>query len=281
MILYGKPLANNIYKDLKSKISSLKAKDIIPALAIILVGNNPESVSYVKQKLQKCLKLGIRAQLLKFKDNDTYHELQQKILSLNNNKDVHGIIIQLPLPPHLARKNLPHLVSPRKDVDGFHPQSVFVSPISEAVLALTKEASGFKKQADFISWLKNKNIVVVGKGPTGGEPIINSLKRMKINPKLIDSKTLNPQSVIGRADIIVTAAGKPNLIQGKFIKQGSILVSIGIAKIGTKLYGDYDEEDVSSKAGSYTPTPGGVGPLLVAYLLRNVVAAAQKNSEKL
>lgn len=265
MKINGKQISEQILKDLKKRVGKLAKKNITPCLAIILIGNDPASKMYVKQKILTAEKIGIKTSLFQYPSSVSMEDLFEHLNDLNHLSTVHGIIVQQPLPPHLSLDNITNAIDPKKDVDGFHAQSKFQPPISLTVLEILK----------FVP-LKNKKIVVVGKGKTGGKPIIKTFKEMGINPIVIDSKTENPENLTKNSDIIISAVGEPNIIKPDMIKKGIILISIGLQKGSDgKLHGDYEEDEIKNIASFYTPTPGGVGPVNVAMLLENLVVSAE------
>jgi methylenetetrahydrofolate dehydrogenase (NADP+)/methenyltetrahydrofolate cyclohydrolase len=272
----GRTIAQNIFKDLKKQIASLASKHIKPHLAIILVGNDPASEAYVRQKKIKGEEIGIRVSIYHYKQDISTVKLAQTIQRLNKDNKVHGIIIQQPLPSHIDMQKLVLATDPAKDVDGFHPQSTFTPPIAEAVITILKNIQ--KLQLEGVSlneWMRNKKIIVIGKGETGGAPVIKMLKKIDVNPIIIDSSTLNPERITQEADIIISCVGKANIITKDNIKPGVILISIGMFRgEDGKLHGDYEEQEVKGIASYYTPVPGGVGPVNVAMLLKNVLLAA-------
>ncbi|MBI2613156.1 MAG: bifunctional 5,10-methylenetetrahydrofolate dehydrogenase/5,10-methenyltetrahydrofolate cyclohydrolase [Candidatus Levybacteria bacterium] len=275
MKIDGRKIAEKILEELKIKVKKLQKKNIVPNLAIILIGNDTASLAYVNQKKLKAKQIGVKTTIVNLESRIQNSELNEILKNLNNDNAVNGIIVQRPVPQAINTEKLDKIIDPKKDVDGFHPKSKFEPPIALAVLKILEKIyeGGFKK------WLKNKKIAVIGKGETGGKPIINSFKKMGINPIVIDSKTENPQNLTKTADIIISAVGKPQVIKPEMIKKGATLISVGLHK-GTdgKLHGDYDEEKIKNVASFYTPTPGGVGPINVAYLLKNVVTACENLS---
>lgn len=264
MKIDGKQIAANILGDLKLRVQAL---NIVPHLAIILVGNDPASLAYVNQKKLKGEEIGAKINIKHISSNTSQESLLSTIKQLNNDNNVHAIIVQEPLPLYINLKKITEAIDPKKDVDGFHPKSKFKSPIFMAVLTLLKQINLTPQE---------KRIVIIGKGETGGKPIINGLKKMGIKPFIIDSKTPNPSSKTQNADIIISAVGKSNIVKPEMIKKGVILVSIGLHKgEDAKLHGDYNEEEIKDKASFYTPTPGGVGPVNVAMLLKNLLIACE------
>ncbi|MEK7534573.1 MAG: bifunctional 5,10-methylenetetrahydrofolate dehydrogenase/5,10-methenyltetrahydrofolate cyclohydrolase [Patescibacteria group bacterium] len=283
MKIDGRKIAEKILEELKLKIQKLNA---IPHLAIILIGNDPASKTYVKQKILTAEKIGIKTSLFQYPSSVSMKDLFEHLNDLNHLNTVHGIIVQQPLPPHLNLENIMHAIDPRKDVDGFHPNSKFQSPIALAVFKILGVIRATPRmvarqrprllRGGFKKWLNSQKIVVIGKGETGGKPIINMLKQMGIEPVVIDSKTKNPEQLTKKADIIISAVGKPNAIKPEMIKKGVILIGVGLHKGNDgKLHGDYEEEKIKNIASFYTPIPGGVGPVNVAMLLENLVTAAE------
>lgn len=269
MKIDGKQIANKILKDLKLKVIKLQEENISPKLAIILVGKDPASTAYVRQKQLKAESVGIKTTTVHLSDKISQENLLGTIRQFNNDNDIHGIIVQQPLPQNVNLNSITNAIDPKKDVDGFHPDSHFQMPIAMAVFRILEELRIKIKD------LRNKNIVIVGKGETGGKPIINSLQKLKIKPFVIDSKTQNSLSLMKNAEIIISAVGKSDVVKEKMIKNGVILINVGLHKGNDgKLYGDYNENEIKKTASFYTPTPGGVGPVNVACLLKNLIESA-------
>lgn len=259
----GKVIAEEILNRLKRQV-----KTSSPTLAIILVGNDPASKSYVEQKILKAKSIGVKVIVKQFVQQVSEKELLSTIEQFNNNSNIAGIIVQRPLPVHIDTAIIDKAVDPKKDVDGFSPNSKFDPPLAAAVLKILEYVHK-------LSTLQTKKVVVIGKGETGGGPIITALTKLGIKPIVTDSKTTNPKNITKTADIIISAVGKEKIITGDAIKKGVVLISIGLSKnAGGKLVGDYDEDDIKNKALFYTPTPGGVGPVNVACLLENLVKAS-------
>ena len=284
MRLSGKKISEKLYGALKKRVEKLNKNNIIPHLVVILVGENPASVAYVRQKVKNGEEIGAKVTVLNYKTDVTTEELEEKVKLLNIDPFVHGILIQRPLPEQIDIEKLEKITDPQKDIDGFHPDSSYTLPLPLAVVKILEEvyelqtkrsASGFK------AWLKKKNIALLGKGPTGGGPIISYLKTLDVIPYLIDSKTKNPDSILKKADIVISAVGRENTIKAKNLKKGVILISVGINRNAqNKLHGDYDEETIQDIASYYTPTPGGVGPVNVAMLWENLLTATERQTSK-
>ncbi len=265
MKIDGKLIAQKIFEDLTIRVKKLQKKNIAPHLAIILVGEDPASQAYVKRKELKAEEIGAKTTTYNLKSEIQNSELEKLINKLNKDDLIHGIIVQQPLPLHIDIEKITQAIDPEKDVDGFHKNSKFQPPIAKAVLEILKP---------YLT--KSKKVVVIGKGETGGKPITESMKRIGIDPIIIDSKTNNPKALTKTADIIISAVGKSNVIKANMIKKGALLISIGMHKgSDDKLHGDYEENQIKEIASFYTPTPGGVGPANVAMLLKNVVKSAE------
>lgn len=285
----GKQIASKVLEDLKTRVKILREKKVVPHLAIILIGDDTASKIYIKQKIITAEKIGIKTSLFQYTNSISAKELLERLNDLNHLSSVHGIIIQRPIPTVINAEKLNKAINPEKDVDGFHPKSKFQPPIALAVIKILEELFVAPRmvarqrprllRGEFQNWLKSKKIVVVGKGETGGKPVTEMFKKMHIQPEIIDTKILNVENITKKADIIISAVGKPNIVKPDMIKKGVILISIGLHK-GTdgRLHGDYDEERIKHKASFYTPTPGGVGPVNVAMLLQNLIIATESLS---
>lgn len=278
MIIDGREIARKILDGLEVRVQKLKEKGIIPTLAIILVGDNPESISYVGQKELKATKIGIEVVVKRLKENISKSEILSLIQKLNKDPKIHGIIVQRPV-KGISSQTLDEAVLPEKDVDGFNPKTKFDFPIGKAVLRnLEYVYSSNKNRNRFVDFLRRSQIVLIGKGQTGGYPIIRTFEKLQVPFNIIDTKTSNPEFLLKNADIVISAVGKPKIVKTGALKKGVILISVGLSKgKDGKMRGDYDEEKIKDIiSSSYTPTPGGVGPVNVACLLENLVIAAEK-----
>ncbi len=284
MLLDGRTVANFILEDLADRVHILVGTEgFAPHMAVVRVGDNPETTSYVLQKEKKAKEIGALVSVYNHPENITQEKLQATIDFLKNDPSVHGIILQLPIPKNLNEQALIASIPPEKDIDGFTPNSPFTVPIASAIMKLLeipmiKET--IKTGDSFNDWLKSKQIVVMGKGTTGGLPIIVELRKRGAAPLIIDSQTKNPEDLTKKADIIITAVGKRGVLTKNMIKKDVILLNVGMTRgDDEKFYGDYSEEDVKDIAGWYTPTPGGVGPVNVACLMENLVVAAENKAK--
>jgi len=295
MKIDGKAIASELFQNLQKNVAQLKEKKILPHIAIILVGDNPASVAYVKRKQLKAQELGAKATIINYELSITNEELLRAIEQLNNDSNVHGIIIQRPLPQHIDTEKINQAVIPSKDIDAFHKDTPFDMPLAKAALLLlenvyTHRHSGERSDSrikngswtsqdddkTFQDWLQSKHIVVMGKGETGGGPIITLLSKYGINPTVIDSKTKNASSLTKQADVIISAVGKTEVLKPAMLKKGVVLISVGQHKQADgKFHGDYEEDEIKDIASYYSPTPGGVGPVNVICLLENLLKAAE------
>lgn len=320
MRLSGRDIAQKIYKELEERVAQLKKKKIIPHLVVLLVGENPASVAYVRQKQKNGEEIGAKVTVLNYKTDVTTAELEEKVKLLNEDPYVHGILIQRPLPDQIDIEKLELTTDPKKDVDGFHPESPYTLPLPLSVMKILEEVyklqlergvtevegsqaarsslkrknhntkaslerarlgGNFWQDPEPNKWLRSQDIALLGKGPTGGGPIIAYLKKLNVEPNLIDSKTKNPEKILKQADIVISAVGRENTIKPETLKKGVILISVGINRNKeNKLHGDYDEEVIQNIASYYTPTPGGVGPVNVAMLMENLLTATEKQTGK-
>lgn len=260
MVLDGKKLSKQILNNVRNNIKKYKLK---PTLAVILIGKKQESVVYVNLKQKAAQRIGIKFQKYVFDNTVEQEKITILIKQLNNNKNIQGIIVQLPLPKHLDTDCIIKTIAPEKDVDGFHNKSHFLSPTHQGIVHLLKAT----KQG-----LKNKNAIIVNKNPVFYSPLILHLKQRDINVSI----KAQPTQALKNADIIISALGKPYCIKPEMVKKNAIVIDVGYSRIKNKPSGDVDLS-VKKKASYLSPVPGGVGPLTVAYLLRNVYLSAKRS----
>lgn len=275
MRINGRAIAQKLLDRLRKEI---KTFDATPAIAVIVVGEEPVWQAYVRQKLLKGEEIGAKVIVSRHPANISHQKLLKIVQDFNNDQNVHGIIVQRPLPSQINRQALSLTISPKKDVDGFHSESLYPMPVAEAVMRILEEVYkiGVGGAESFNNWLHSNSIVVIGKGETAGQPVINALQKLGIIPNVIDSRTHNPEFITKDADIIISCVGKPEMIKPEALKKGVILIGVGLYKdVAGKLHTDYDEEKIKDIAAFYTPAPGGVGPVNVACLLENLVNAAK------
>ncbi len=281
MKIDGVALAGSIYKELTPQVAALKTKGIVPALGVILVGDNPNSILFIKQKQKAAERIGAKLILKQFPPNLRPEILQSTIQQFNNDSFIHGIIVQRPLPPELGdMSKILDTISPMKDVDGFLPNSPFVPPVAQAVLAILNVVFEHEKpnitETSFNSWLEDQCSVVIGRGETAGRPIAKVLAERGCTISIIHSKTPNPKEITRRATIIVSCVGKERVVTPDMVTSKAILIGVGMhTNPSGKLAGDFDEEEMKNAVTYYTPTPGGVGPINVAHLMKNLIDACK------
>jgi methylenetetrahydrofolate dehydrogenase (NADP+) / methenyltetrahydrofolate cyclohydrolase len=278
MRIDGKVVAAEIIQNLESQVSELKKKNITPKIAIVTLGSGAAWQTYVNQKIKLAKNLGIDAELINLSD-PTEATLLETLNRLNADNSVHGVIIQRPFPANIHNDVMINAVAAEKDIDGFRADSPYEVPawlvVWHIIQFVHKETS---PQTDLFDWLKLRKIVIIGKGATAGKPTADSLKRFGLNPIVIDSSTKNVSSILKSADIIVGAVGK-KVIQPENLKKGVVLIGIGLHRgEDGKLHGDYDDEEIDQIASFYTPSPGGVGPINLAYLFQNLIKASENSS---
>lgn len=273
MEISGKELAKTVKEELKQDVEKLSQKGITPHLAIITLGDEGAWATYVRQKLRVAQSLGITTTHYNL-DKADQHTLLELINKLNADPLTHGIIVQRPLPSYIDRQAITSAIDIQKDVDGFQDNSLFEGPVFMAVEGVLEEAARQQNQS-LTDFLKDKTVVVAGKGETAGMPSIRGLqKKYHLDPIVVDHETSDPNSTFQHADIIISAVGK-NIISPANIKNRVVLIGIGLRVEEGKAKGDYDDEKVKTIASFYTPTPGGIGPLNLAYLFKNLIKATQ------
>lgn len=270
----GKALAREIEKDLSTSIANWEQK---PGLAVVRVGDDPASIVYIRHKQKACERVGIYSEVHELPESARYEEVAQTLESLNQSPKIHGILLQLPLPSGLDSNRLLQLISPQKDVDGFHPYNLgcLMSGIP-GILPCTPAGIMQMLQAHSVE-LEGKKAVVVGRSNIVGKPIAQLLTAANATVTLCHSRTVNLKQHTQTADIIIAAVGRPKFITGDMVKEGAVLIDVGINRLEGKLVGDIDFDTAAPKASLITPVPGGVGPMTVAMLLKNTVEAAQRS----
>ncbi len=271
-IIDGKKISAQIKEELKEKVALMKEQGIAVTLAVIQVGNDPASSVYVGNKKKACEYIGIRSLSYELAEETKEEELLSLIAELNERNDVNGILVQLPLPKHISEEKVLDSISPLKDVDGFHPQNVgalcigkpgFVSCTPAGIIQLLKR-SGIE--------IAGKECVVIGRSNIVGKPMALLLLRENGTVTIAHSKTASLKEVTKKADILVAAVGKPRMITEDYVKEGAVVIDVGIHRNeNNKLCGDVDYESVAPKCSAITPVPGGVGPMTIAMLMHNCV----------
>lgn len=276
-IIDGKAIAQKIRGQLKDEVGFLDRRGIKPGLAVVLVGDNPASLVYVKAKGKACEDIGINSFQYNLHKDIAQEELLWQISALNKNPKVHGILVQLPLPKHLDEELVLEAISPEKDADGFHPVNVGRLVIGKPLFQPCTPFGIIKLLEDTGVELAGKKAVVVGRSNIVGKPIAMMLLQKNATVTICHSKTANLQEEIKGADVLIAAVGRPNMIKGDWIKQGAVVIDVGINRLDNgKLAGDVEFESASKRASFITPVPGGVGPMTIAMLMYNTVEAAKK-----
>ena len=291
-IINGKEIAQNLRNELKHEITRIKEKhNKVPGLAVVQVGNVAASSVYVKAKTKNAKEVGIEVFDYHFEDSISQNDLLQIINKLNNQSNVNGILVQLPLPKNINEQIILDSIHPDKDADGFHPLNVGKLSIASnndnnLIIPCTPYGCLIMLKGLDIE-LSGKNAVVIGRSNIVGKPMAQLLLKESCTVTIAHSKTLNLASVCKQADILVAAVGKPKMIKGDWIKNDAIVIDVGInriqyeqnGEIKTKLIGDVDYDEVEKKASAITPVPGGVGPMTIACLLRNTTIAFKNSIE--
>ena len=287
MLIDGKEISKLVYKDIVNEINLITKKiQRPPSLNIILIGDNPSSITYVNNKLKKCNEIGIRGNLIKKPKNIDEQSVLNIINELNHDEKVDGIILQLPIPNHLNERILIEKISPLKDVDGLTATNIGLLSIGKPrfIPATAYGIMEILKKESIIS--EGKNIVVIGRSNIVGKPLVALLSGKDENATVTvcHSKTINLRQHTMNADVIIVAVGKPNILDGSMIKDGAIVIDVGINRVenkknlkGFSIVGDVEFNSISKKASSITPVPGGVGPMTIAMLMKNVCEAAKLN----
>lgn len=277
-IIDGKALAQKIRGNLKNEVEELKKEGIKPKLAVIMVGEDKASKIYVKNKSKACEEIGIEYDEYLLKSETTMDELLDLIHNLNNDDNIHGILLQSPLPKHLDIDVAFREISPDKDVDGFNPVNVGKLCLNQDGFISCTPYGVVKMLDEYKIPTEGANTVIIGRSNIVGKPLVQCLLNKNATVTVCHSKTKDIEKITQKADIVIAALGKPNFIKENMIKKGSVVIDVGINRLDNgKIVGDIDYENVESKASYITPVPGGVGPMTVAMLMSNVVKAAKKN----
>ncbi len=276
-IIDGKLVSKAVREEIKDEVEALKSEyNLTPGLAVILVGENPASCVYVRNKHRACTELGMNSYVINLPEATTEDELLSKIEELNADESVHGILVQLPLPKHINEDNVINAISKDKDVDGFHPYNVGKMMCGDPTF-LPCTPYGIMKLLEYYNVdISGKECVVIGRSNIVGKPISTLLLSASGTVTTCHSRTKNLSEVTKRADILVVAIGKSNFVTADMVKEGAVVIDVGINRgEDGKLYGDVDFENVAPLASKITPVPGGVGPMTITMLLKNTVKAAK------
>ena len=282
-IIDGKAMAEKLCDDLREDVAELQKAGIKPSIAVVLVGEDPASQVYVRNKVRRCEQLGIHSIEHRLDENLSEPDLLDLISQLNDDPSVHGVLVQLPLPKQINEKAVINTISPSKDVDGFHTENVGALSIGNNVLTPCTPLGSLMMLNSQLGDLSGMHAVVVGRSNIVGKPMSALLLNNNCTVTIVHSRTKNIESICRQADILIAAVGIPRLINSEWVKPGAVVIDVGINRIEedgrSKLVGDVDFDDVLNVSKAITPVPGGVGPMTIACLMHNtVVAARQQNN---
>lgn len=289
-ILSGKELAEKMRQEMKVEVSELKEKhNIVPGLAVVLIGDDPASMSYVRGKERACEKVGVISRGYKFDVDYPEEQLLTLIKELNKKPEIHGILVQLPLPDHINEEKVIYTIDPEKDVDGFHPVSTGKMMIgAPCFLPCTPHGIQQLLIRNDIE-ISGKHVVIVGRSNIVGKPLAMILVQKKPGANatvtICHTRTRDIPAITKTADILVAAVGRPHTVTADMVKEGVVVIDVGVNRIedktkkkGYRLIGDVDFEEVSNKASAITPVPGGVGPMTITMLLQNTILSAKRHA---
>jgi methylenetetrahydrofolate dehydrogenase (NADP+)/methenyltetrahydrofolate cyclohydrolase len=282
IVIDGKMISKEIKEKIRKEAEALKSQGVVPGLAAVLVGENPASVIYVRNKRNACEESGIYSEGHYLPESVTQPDLMNLVDRLNKDPKIHGILVQLPLPKHLSSDLVLNSLSPFKDVDGLHPYNIGKLMMGDPIFVPCTPA-GVMAMLDYhrIS-IEGKMAVVVGRSNLVGKPVAMLLMHRNATVTVCHSRTQNLSEVCRRADILVAAIGKAHFVTGEMIKEGAAVIDVGINRLGDgRLVGDVDYEAAAKRAGWITPVPGGVGPMTIAMLLQNTLLSAKRTTGKM
>lgn len=281
-VISGKALAENLRKDIGRKVCILKeSQGITPGLSVILVGEDPASEVYVRNKGKATIEAGMKSDTYNLPNTASHEEVLEKVVSLNNDPTVHGILVQLPLPEQIESDDILNSINPDKDVDGFHTLNVGLLNSGQDAMVPCTPVGCMLMLKDVVGDLTGKHAIVVGRSNIVGKPMAALLLRENCTVTIAHSRTKDLEKECKRADIIIAAVGRARMVRGSWIKPGAVVIDVGINRIkdnttksGTRLVGDVHYDEAIAVAGAITPVPGGVGPMTIACLLKNTLTAA-------
>ena len=285
-IISGPEVSGEIYGELRQRIEKLKSEGTVPGLAVILVGDDPASQVYVRNKGRKCEELGMHSETIVLPKETTEKELLQRIDALNKDESIHGFLVQLPLPKHIDEDKVIEAIDPSKDVDGFHPVNVGRMLIGKPGFLPATPAGVQQMLLRSGVETAGKHVVVVGRSNIVGKPMAALMIQRGLGADstvtVVHSKTPDLGAITRQADILIVAIGKPRFITADMVKEGAVVIDVGTNRIddpthpkGSRLVGDVDFENVKGKVSAITPVPGGVGPMTICMLMANAVKAAE------
>lgn len=279
-IIDGKQFADSLSEKLKVEVADLLAKHgLHPCIAVVLVGDDPASHVYVRNKVKRCEQLGIKSIEHRLSDQTTEAELLDLIEQMNQDPSIHGILVQLPVPDQINDKAVLAAISPAKDVDGFHIENVGAMAVGENKMVPCTPLGSLMLLQDRLGDLSGLHAVVIGRSNIVGKPMASLLLQQSCTVTIVHSRTKNIEAICRQADILVAAVGRPRFVQADWVKDGAVIIDVGINRIEengkSRLVGDVDFDAVVDKVAGITPVPGGVGPMTIACLMYNTVSAAK------
>ena len=278
-IIDGKAAAARVIAEVKSQVQAMKTEGIAPALAVVLVGQDPASQVYVRNKVLRAEECGIRSLEHKLPADTAESALLALIAQLNADASIHGILVQLPLPGHIDETRVLQAIDPRKDVDGFHAENVGGLSQGRDVLTPCTPAGCMRLLEDSVGDLSGKHAVVIGRSNIVGKPMAALLLKAHCTVTVVHSRSANLKELCRQADIVVAAVGRPRLVDADWLKPGAVVIDVGINRISegdrSRLVGDVDFDSALPKVSAITPVPGGVGPMTIAFLMKNTLTAAR------
>jgi len=282
-VIDGKAFANTLCEQLTNEISQLKTQhNLAPCIAVILVGEDPASQVYVRNKIKRCEQLGIVSIEHRLPANTSEQALLELIDTLNQDNSVHGILCQLPVPEHINDGAILAAIDAKKDVDGFHINNVGALAVGEPQLIPCTPLGSLMLLQDRLGDLSGKHAVVIGRSNIVGKPMAMLLLQQNCTVTIVHSRTQNIESICQQADIVVAAVGKPQFVKASWLKEGAVVIDVGINRVeqagSSRLVGDVDFDAAMNKASAITPVPGGVGPMTIACLMHNTVTAAKQQA---
>lgn len=282
-LIDGKAAAARVIAEVKAQVEDMKTQGIAPALTVILVGEDPASQVYVRNKVLRAEECGIRSEEHKLPADTSEATLLALIGELNADASVHGILVQLPLPAHIDETRVLQAIDPRKDVDGFHAENVGGLSQGRDVLTPCTPAGCMRLLEDSIGELGGKHAVVIGRSNIVGKPMAALLLKAHCTVTVVHSRSANLKELCRQADIVVAAVGRPRLVDADWLKPGAVVIDVGINRITegerSRLVGDVDFDSALPKVAAITPVPGGVGPMTIAFLMKNTLTAARLQQE--
>ena len=281
-IIDGKALSEKVLKEIEKEHSELEKKVGRKAgLAVIIVGENPASQIYVRNKIRACEKVGFHSETIRLDENITEENLLLEIEKLNNDNNIDGILVQLPIPKHINELKVINAISAEKDVDGFHTTNIGKMMIGDETGFLPCTPAGVVHMfEEYNINLEGKDVLVIGQSNIVGKPMTLLLIKKRATVQVCNSKTKNLSEKLQKADVVVAAAGSPKLIKAIDVKEDVVVIDVGINRVDGKLCGDVDFEEVSKKASFITPVPGGVGPMTIAMLIKNTFKSYKQKIDK-